>query len=620
MTQSTRHKPHLRLVIIVAACLFSGLILAGLYLNLVVQRYAEQHTHERGQVLAEQTAALIKPAILANDPVSLNYQLNQLVRQDYIDAISVSTPQDRLLARAGDANGLDTLVRQINITQQGESLAHLTLTLNPQMQRNQLSSVLLQALILALIISILSLLLIWQLQPKPATEQQLDPEDIDRRLAESAAQAKARKETTGQEAVLQQPEVQQQAPQQQPVLQTQPVAPVPIESQPELFTDPPVTTSPLTAQPVNPAGDPLLELAQLSSTAPLVTTPAATAETVNTDIIQPQVIQSQVIAQPVEPMTQPLQVSEQPLTATHAQQIPVAEPVSADTSGMLQRTPDSLVELLRPAEHQPSMPGFVPSEPQPATAPVNRTAAAQQPVIEELEIQPLEQSSDTTEAASRTSILKNPLFNQESHEVQLDLYAFEQELEMIVNAEEAGYLLYLDLTSGHAENLTVSELEQTQHYYTKMLEMVIAIYQGEITKLSNGDLQLAFLRPNPEDAHGINAICASQLFNRLYKAFNQQRIRRMQPVLNLHMAIVRGHYRKLPRLQEEARYLTRSTDSNELISHTALSEAPDLKISLLAGADIQRSDEDKVLLMAVNESYQKLLDKQAQHLLKKLPF
>ena len=290
---------------------------------------------------------------------------------------------------------------------------------------------------------------------------------------------------------------------------------------------------------------------------------------------------------------------------------------------IVQRTQDALVDLLKPDTDTPNIPSFAPSEPLPEAQPANNPPA---PIIEELEI-PQEANIPTVQPSqqenaenSRPSILKNPLFDQETGEVQLDLYAFEQELEMIVNAEEAGYLLYLDLTSGHAENLSAAELEQTQDYYTRMLEMVIAIYQGEITRLSNGDLQLAFLRPNPEDAHGINAICASQLFNRLYKAFNQQRIRRMQPILNLHMAIVRGHYKKLPRLQEEARYLTRSTDSNELISHTALSEAPDLKISLLAGADIERSEEDKVLLRAVNESYQKLLDKQAQHLLKKLPF
>ncbi len=516
MLKTSRQRPQLQLTIIVAACLFLGILLAGFYLNLVAERIAEQQTHQRGQLLAEQTGALIKPAILANDPVSLNYQLNQLVRQDYIDAISVSTPGDKLLARAGNAHRLGTLTRNITITQQGESLANLTLVLNPTEQYLQFRGLLLQALILALIIAIICVLLTWQLAAKlPAStvRESLPPEEDSRQ--KDAFKAQLASQSARQN------------------------------------TPPPPPATPEVADLFNQPG------------------------TENTE-------------QPAPPPTQ-----------------------------------DALVDLLRPNTDAPNMPSFAPSDPQPDSQAESVSPA---PIIEELEIPQatnipnVQQTTPAQAENNRQSILKNPLFDQETGEVQLDLYSFEQELEMIVNAEEAGYLLYLDLTSGHAENLSATELEQTQDYYTRMLEMVIAIYQGEITRLSNGDLQLAFLRPNPEDAHGINAICASQLFNRLYKAFNQQRIRRMQPILNLHMAIVRGHYKKLPRLQEEARYLTRSTDSNELISHTALSEAPDLKISLLAGADIERSDEDKVLLKAVNESYQKLLDKQAQHLLKKLPF
>lgn len=537
MLNTSRQKPQLQLTVIIAACLFLGILLAGFYLNLVAERIAEQQTHQRGQLLAEQTGALIKPAILANDPVSLNYQLNQLVRQDYIDAISVSTPADKLLARAGNAHRLGTLTRNITITQQGESLANLTLVLNPTEQYLQFRGLLLQALILAMIIAIICILLIWQLASKQPVIQ--DSEALS--PADNTDQQQAFKAQLASQSAKQN------------------------------------TTQPT---PANHTAENLSGNAMAESA--FVQNPGTQNQITDTPVNQP---------------------------ASH------------------QRTQDSLVDLLKPDTSTPNIPSFAPSE-QPPDFQHNTGQQAQSPtpIIEELEI-PLEANIPTVQDAvhketenTRSSILKNPLFDQETGEVQLDLYAFEQELEMIVNSDEAGYLLYLDLTSGHAENLSAAELVQTQDYYTRMLEMVIAIYQGEITRLSNGDLQLAFLRPNPEDAHGINAICASQLFNRLYKAFNQQRIRRMQPILNLHMAIVRGHYKKLPRLQEEARYLTRSTDSNELISHTALSEAPDLKISLLAGADIERSEEDKVLLKAVNESYQKLLDKQAQHLLKKLPF
>ncbi|WP_417223516.1 hypothetical protein [Amphritea sp.] len=273
------------------------------------------------------------------------------------------------------------------------------------------------------------------------------------------------------------------------------------------------------------------------------------------------------------------------------------------------KTPDNeaLVDLLRPADDAPHMPDFAPFSDHKESAPEEEyDADIEFTLIEEVEL----------EAPPRHK--RNPLFENSKHEVQLDLYAFEQELELIVPADQAGYLLYLDLSSGHSDNLQSEELQTLQAYYYRMLDMVITIYQGEVARLDNGDLQLAFLKPHKDDAHGINAICASQLFNRLYKLFNQQRIRSFQPVLNLHMALVRGHYQKLARMQEEARYLTHSTDSNELITHTTLSEAPDLKVSLLAGAEIVRAEEDKVLVKSVNENYQKLLDKQARHLLSKL--
>ncbi|MBU2967562.1 hypothetical protein Q4508_10815 [Amphritea sp. 2_MG-2023] len=267
---------------------------------------------------------------------------------------------------------------------------------------------------------------------------------------------------------------------------------------------------------------------------------------------------------------------------------------------------EQLVDLLRPADDAPHMPDFAPFSDHKESPPDE--PSLELTLIEEVDLEV---------EAPRAKPL-NPLFANNKHEVQLDLYAFEQELELIVSADEAGYLLYLDLSSGHADNLLSEELQELQAYYYRMLDMVVTIYQGEATRLDNGDLQLAFLKPHKDDSHGINAICASQLFNRLYKLFNQQRIRSLQPVLNLHMALVRGHYQKLARMQEEARYLTHSTDSNELITHTTLSEAPDLKVSLLAGANIVRAEEDKVLIKSVNENYQKLLDKQARHLLSKL--
>ncbi len=483
-----------RLILTLACILLGGLLLAGIYLSVVAGKTAQHQTQQQGELLGQQTVTLIKPALLSDDAVSLNFVLNQLVRQPYIEAIILKDPKDRLIGRAGDIKQDNLIQQEILIRQQEQTLAILELHLNPEPNQEHINGLLVQTAILALIIIILALLGCWiwlnrypeTLTPVPATAAIADDSD----LVVSTSLAKPSRLDT-------------------------------------------------------------------KKPHPLPTTETSTTE--NTD--------------------------------------------NQDDPGML-------VELLRPANDSPNMPDFAPfSEHKNSTehhdSQMDNSADT---IVEETNLK---------QPASRKKA-PNPLFENSKHEIQLDLYAFEQELELIVAAEAAGYLLYLDLASGHSDNLRNDELHELQEYYYRMLDMVTAIYQGESARIDNGDLQLSFLKPHKDDSHGINAICASQLFNRLYKLFNQQRIRSLKPVLNLHMALVRGHHKKLPRMLEEARYLTHSTESNELITHTALSEAPDLKVSLLAGAEIERAEEDKVLIKTVNENYQKLLDKQARHLLKKL--
>ncbi len=481
-----------RLTLTLACILLGGLLLAGIYLSIVAGKAAKQQTQQQGELLGQQTVTLIKPALLSDDGVSLNFVLNQLVRQPYIEAIILKDSKDRLIGRAGERTRDNLIKQEILIHQQSQTLAILELHLNPQPNQQHISNLLIQVAILALIIIILTLTGCWILlsrHPDRTTTTDITTAQTDS-----------------------------------------------VNSSPNIFF-----------------ADPSHASTQQKSTPP--TDNAKNIDTPDKD------------------------------------------------------DPEQLVELLRPAEDSPNMPDFAPfTEHKEAnitqkSEPENNTDT----IVEEV----------TLTLPSRNKV-PNPLFENSKHEVQLDLYTFEQELELIVAADAAGYLLYLDLASGHSDNIRNDELTELQEYYYRMLDMVIAIYQGEVTRIENGDLQLAFLRPHKDDSHGINAICASQLFNRLYKQFNQQRIRSLKPVLNLHMALVRGHYKKLPRMQEEARFLTHSTESNDLITHTALSEAPDLKVSLLAGADIERTEEDKVLIRKVNENYQKLLDKQARHLLKKL--
>ncbi|WP_372831261.1 hypothetical protein [Pontibacterium sp.] len=213
---------------------------------------------------------------------------------------------------------------------------------------------------------------------------------------------------------------------------------------------------------------------------------------------------------------------------------------------------------------------------------------------------------------------ENPLLKRGRDEEQLDLYSFEHEMELMLTAENAAYMLYIDATSAHTEYADAIEREELLKIYHQLANQVAHIYSGQLEINPNGDMQVLFSEPLEDDVHGVNALCSGLLFVLLYKGFNQQRIGQFKPVLNLHIALVRGHRGKPQILQEEARFLTRTTQSNELISHTALTEAPDIKQALLKDADIRREDEDKVLIHKVEKRYQTLFEKQSNHLLTKL--
>jgi len=231
--------------------------------------------------------------------------------------------------------------------------------------------------------------------------------------------------------------------------------------------------------------------------------------------------------------------------------------------------------------------------------------------------------TDTTieleeQSLTATPERENPLLQRGRDEEQLDLYSFEHEMELLLTAENAAYMLYIDTTSAHTEYADTAERDELLKVYHQLANQVAHIYSGELEIHPSGDMQVLFGEPMDKDAHGVNALCSGLLFVLLYKGFNQQRIGQFKPVLNLHIALVRGHLSKPQILQEESRFLTRTTQSNELISHTALTEAPDIKRALLKDADIRREDEDKVLIHKVEKRYQTLFEKQSNHLLTKL--
>lgn len=272
----------------------------------------------------------------------------------------------------------------------------------------------------------------------------------------------------------------------------------------------------------------------------------------------------------------------------------------------------SLVDLLKPEKSsEPQMPRF---EHHPEPDPDSEA------LIPHEETVVIEEGSLTAPAEETKPAAENPLFKaeREREEVQLDLYSFEHELELILPAMEASYIVYLDSCTANSENANADERAQLLNIYHHFAGQVARIYKGQVELRENGDITICFDVRDEKDNHGINALCAATLFTLLYRGFNQSRIRSFKPILSLQMSLARGNHNRINLVEEEAHFLTRTTQSNELISHTALTEAPILKNSILKDAEIRREDEDKVLILKVTEQHQQLLQKQANHLLTKM--
>jgi len=273
---------------------------------------------------------------------------------------------------------------------------------------------------------------------------------------------------------------------------------------------------------------------------------------------------------------------------------------------------DDPVSLVRP-----DVPDVIP-EPI-AETPVQAAEIQDDPLLSAIPEQPTEQVAESIAPPESSRHPKvTPIRKAKNDEEQLGLYSFEQEMELLLPSEDAAYLLYIDTNTAHTEYDNAEEKQALLHNYHQLAYQVAHIYSGKLDLLANGDIQILFDEPDAKDNHGINALCSGLLFVNLYRGFNQQRIGQFRPVLNFHTALVRGHRAKPNILQEESRFLTRTTQSNELISHTALTEAPELKRKLLKDADIRREDEDKVLIHRIDKRYQTMFEKQSNHLLTKL--
>ncbi len=542
MIYTRQHNNSLRRnrTILVGLVLFIGLAISAIYIHLSSTRQAAIETNILGKSLAQQSELLIRPLLLANDRVSLNYLLNELNQLNYISGLQVQNQAGVVIARAGS---LSEHKIQQRILQQEKTIATVTLWLDSKPVALLLRSQLWPLAIIAVGSILLALTLLWSLSRKEHAASQEDTADSNNRFSDlSFSETLAIQQETN--------------------------APSDEDSTATAFTD--------TAQTIDPS--------IFASRAP--------EDTSNSD---PE--NSDPIAATADNQQRPVQT-----TAEAA-----IDPSVPQGSAPLHT--DRLVDLLKPEyENTPQMPKF---EHQPQDLePQKSTIKTDQFIVEEKIPEHVEEEIQKT---------KNPLQEMaDREEVQLGLYSFEDELELILAPQDAIYLFYIDSTTASSDNMNGDDKATLLNVYFHLAKQVARIYNGEVEQLENRDILLRFELRDDQDSHGVNALCAAILFNLLYKGFNQSRIKGFQPVLSLQMSLSRGHHNKHTLVKEEAHFLTRTTASNELISHTALTEAPLLKKALLEDAEIRREDEDKVLLLKITPNHQALLQKQANHLLTKI--
>ncbi|MCP4598480.1 hypothetical protein [Neptuniibacter sp.] len=562
-----------------------GFILSAVYLNLSTSRQAKSETLILGESLALQSELLIRPLVLSNDRISLNYLLNELSQLDHLNGLQVQDDNGVVIARSGNTSDLKQTRR---LLQQDKTIGTITLWLNATPAEKLISSQHTIIAILACLTTLFILFAIWFASRKAVvvvaeTKQQYSHLDFAETLAmQDSAHSLTQANDRPEPAYSEEP----------PVARTEQITAKPeLHSEPELQISavrdeqPESQSLPFNTEPKEAPKEELQEK--------IAPEPARTTADIATDL------------EPTTSRTEPQPSSPKPTREEFAlTKLAIKEQDQLQTR--------ELVDLLKPEQSSvPQMPKF-------EHHPQDLEPESQGPETETLVFEE-ETAAEKTEAPYQPS-MKNPLFKMEEdrEEVQLDLYSFEQELELILAPQDAIYLFYLDTNTASSDNITAAEKSALINVYQQLAKQVARIYNGEVEQLENQDLMLRFELRDDKDSHGVNALCAAMLFNLLYKGFNQARIRGFQPVLSLQMSLARGHHSKYNLVKEEAHFLTRTTNSNDLISHTALTEAPLIKEAMLSESDIRREDEDKVLLLKVTPKHQTLLQKQANHLLTKI--
>lgn len=579
------------MITLIGALLFLLIAFSGQYYY--AEHQAQKEVRAQASQLANSVEILMTPLLLSDDRVSLNYIANQLVQDPSLSGIKLTDAAQLAVAIAGEPSR--TMVTR-RLEPNGDFIGELTLWVNTVPLMEKLKGQLLISALATLIALFFGALVSTFFAKRSQPADDAEPQEFAKTLQEKLGQPDADLLTTTPDPTeLSAPESDEDSAY--------------TEFAPDIDSQPEDQEAPASETATPDANSPVSPDANENSDAPISFADIRSEE--EDELVRANL---QSWAKFEAPLADPLRTGSEPsdldteesetLTVTPSlRQLDTPVPTlksQVDDSGS--DTNVDLIDLLRPTGERDSMPKFKPSPLQPIDE-----APIEEPETEEIDIPPVPVKS----GPARTR--KIPIITEE----QLDLYTLEQELDLLLPAQNAGYLLLIDSTSAHSAHLEADEARLIRRTYRTLANSVARIYHGKVEAIGD-DIEIRFDEPDEDDAHGINALCAGVLFNILYRSYNQSRIKQMAPVLNLHLALVRGKLDRFSHLLDEARFLTRSTQSNNLISHTALTETPDLKSGLLNGAEIKREDEDKVLILKVEQRHQALLEKQARYLLAKL--
>jgi hypothetical protein len=575
----------------IALVLLFSSTLIGSYL--LAKKAAENEALKQAKIWSNSASMLVAPLILSKDLVSLNFVTNQIADDPFVAGIQITDSQTMRLAAAGNQEGVHTAK---SIAPNNETIAQLEVWIDPtpvQQQLNYQTGLISSGAIIAFLLS----LFIYRRQSKLLEEEVAYIEQIEQHFDDQSIDSVETPETNSASENDVSDEVDNEfdnaaifTEESQPSEHISETDIEPLEAETHSESEPEIESPENSEETFDDIGnfgsaydDPIVENSDPEETTATKTEQVSEQDKGETDLPPWESIEHPTVTEPSEPANMEPPIVKMQVNETDNDEI-------------------DLVDLLKPERREPSVPPFKPLSKEPE---LDR----EEPSFETLMFDTTPEHKEPTKKLAR----KLPIINEE----QLDLYTIEQELDLLTPASEAAYVVLIDFTSPHSALISNQEQLQIKRTYRTLANSVANIYEGEVSALGE-DILIQFDDASDDDEHGVNASCAAMLFAQLARSYNRSRQDQQEPVLNVHTAIVRGQQGRQERMADEARFLTRSTKTDRLISHTALSEAPDLKRGVLSTAEIKREDEDKVLILSLSRSYQELLEKQGRYLLAKL--